>query len=438
MTRFFILAIIMLLAPALPAQGAAAAAGYIPYQSLELLPSTDYMEHQAMLSSVQRLYYRARRLDKHAKKLRANLRKLRKEQGETEQELVATQAKFFEVVKTIEERLRNAGLDDATLARARAMPRGPLRAERYGHACVLEAPDLAGHQKDLLQSLVVSTNAAQAALRSTGLAFQARLKGKEKASERGRIRQSFRTQHNDMEQRFWKVVAATLTEKQMRDVRKVLPLRHQSISDLRGHLYQLPGMTPSQGNRINAAYEELDSERAADDAEIRRLRGKLNTRGMKDAEVVALRRGIGEAQARVTELRNDFREAITQILNARQLSFIRATPPFISSQSRRRGLDGMFLEVTLSDAQIDALQAMQGVLQEGLVSLRKKLDHQTKALRGQVGSDSPQSMSMSMMQYAARGDAAVMRWDLARRAIRDVLDKEQIVQWVVAPERSGD
>ena len=79
------------------------------------------------------------------------------------------------------------------------------------------------------------------------------------------------------------------------------------------------------------------------------------------------------------------------------------------------------------------VQVLGEQVKQRVQKAQRRAQEKAREMGGEVGSDSPQAMTMQMMQRnsAARNFAIVRKG--ARRALLEVLTTEQVTNWVVAP-----
>ena len=420
------------------AQQDKAAGLWIPAESIEMLPIRDAEKREAIRAAYRPIYRQIGRLYNRTQALtKKRDGQKKKQQGKaakkTQAELNKAQAQLKRKLEELHVKLKEAGLTDADLARARKMPRGALRLERCTHALMLETPDLTPTQKDLLQTLCVGVDASQAALRATRERLGKQLAGEENAQQRELLTRGLRRQHQLIENRLWRSVGYILTADQMRGLRALMPIRYQQHRDLRGHLYMVPGLSPSQGLRINSWYTEVESESAADRAAVQRANKQLGDRSIAQEQRAQLQQERARAQKRLQTKNIEFRDALRTTLNEEQLNHIRSVPPLLSPQDIREGPGPLLRQGDLSEMQKERLRHLQKQVERRNREIRKKAQREIQSLSKEVGADSPQGAMMEMMQAGARAEAYAIRDEMAHHAVLEVLTPEQILRWVVTP-----
>mgnify|MGYP007059551772 FL=1 len=65
--------------------------------------------------------------------------------------------------------------------------------------------------------------------------------------------------------------------------------------------------------------------------------------------------------------------------------------------------------------------------------IQKETREKVKGLQGEVGAESPQAMTMQMMQQGAQAELVLAYDEAARTAVLEVLEPKQILGWIVTP-----
>jgi len=339
-------------------------------------------------------------------------------------------ARLAKVLDDFRKRLSAAGLDDAQIERLRRMPRGRLREERYNHRVLLETPELTPVQAAFLRQSIAAADAAQLAAELQGEAL-AKVLGKEQEMERKRL-QSMTGQHvRAVEKRFWRLAYYALRPVQMRAARRLFSPRYRAIPQLREQLLQLPGMTPSQGTRVLALFAELESEGAADNAAIRRLRRVQADRSLKGGKRAQVNRELGRAYRRAGARGQAFREALLDLLQPDQRDALRAGPPILGISDRNRPpweiAHGMVLRAEQAAAVAELRRTGEGMRRRVGGAERKAVGK----LRAEIGPDSPQAMTMMMMGRQAGGEILRGYRELGGRLVLEILAPDQLLGWMV-------
>lgn len=312
----------------------------------------------------------------------------------------------------IREALVEAGVDPRVAERIERLPPGPLLVERYAADLPLAAPDLTKEQRDLLEHLHPAVLAAQWAL---VVQRDRLLPGLKDEPTRRQVAESFDRQVRQIEQRYWRVVGTVLTEAQRVAIHPLLPQPYHRPPDLAGHVYQAPGLTIAQAGRIRALIAEFESETAADSAEIRRLKSGPE----HDAAVDR----IGELLRRIVAQANE-------ILTPEQLRYIDALPPLVGPGER----GGEFvLEMGLTPEQQARAKPLVEETKRRVEEARRKAEEKVREMQGEVSGESPQAMTMQMMQQGAAGDAARIVEEAARKGLLEIVDKKQVLGWILSP-----
>ncbi len=312
----------------------------------------------------------------------------------------------------VREALVEAGVDPRVAERIEGLLPGPLLVERYASDIPLAAPDLAPRQKELLEHLHPAVLAAEWAL---VVQRDRLLPGIRDETTKRQIQESFDRQVREIEKRYWRVVGTVLTEEQRLAIHPLLPQPYHRPPDLPGHVYQVPGLTLAQAGKIRALIAEFESESAADAAEIRRLKQGPE----HDAAV-----------DRVGELLKTIVARANTILTPGQLRYIDALPPLVGPNER----GGEFvLEMGLTGEQQALAKPLVEETKRKVEEARRKAEEQVREMQGEVSGESPQAMTMQMMQQGAAGDAARIVEEAARKGLLEIVDKKQVLGWILSP-----
>ncbi len=310
------------------------------------------------------------------------------------------------------EALVEAGIDPRVAERIDRLPPGPLLVERYAADIPLAAPDLTPKQRELLEHLHPAVLAAEWAL---VVQRDRLLPGIQDEPTRRQVAESFDRQVREIEKRYWRVVGTVLTEEQRAAIHPLLPQPYFRPPDLPGHVYQAPGLTVAQAGRIRALIVEFESESAADGAEIRRLKDSPERDAAIDRVGELLRKIVDQANA---------------ILTPEQLRYIDALPPLVGPGER----GGEFvLEMGLTPEQQERGKPLVEETKRKVEEARRKAEEKAREMQGEISGESPQAMTMQMMQQEAAGEAARVVEEAARKALLEIVDKRQVLGWIISP-----
>ncbi len=313
----------------------------------------------------------------------------------------------------VREALIERGIDPRVAERIDRLPPGPLLVERYAADLPLAAPDLTPKQRELLEHIHPAVLAAQWAL---VVQRDRLLPGVQDEPTRRQIAESFNQQVRAIEHRYWRVVGTVLTEEQRVAIHPLLPQPYVRPPDLPGHVYQAPGLTVAQAGKIRALIVEFESESAADTAEIRRLREGPE----RDAAIDR----IGDLLKRIVEQANT-------ILTPEQLRYIDGLPPLVGPGER----GGEFvLEMNLTPEQQALGKPLVEETKRKVEEARRRAEEKAREMQGEVSGESPQAMTMQMMQAEAAGDAARIVEEAARKGLLEIVDKRQVLGWIISPK----
>lgn len=312
----------------------------------------------------------------------------------------------------VREALVEAGVDPRVAERIERLLPGPLLVERYAADIPLAAPDLTQEQRELLEHLHPAVLAAEWAL---VVQRDRLLPGIRDEPTRRQIEESFDRQVREIERRYWRVVGTVLTGEQRLAIHPLLPQPYHRPPDLAGHVYQAPGLTLAQAGKIRALIAEFESESAADGAEIRRLKQGPEHDAAVDRVGELLRKIVAQAN---------------EILTPEQLRYIDALPPLVGPGER----GGEFvLEMGLTPEQQEIARPLVEETKRRVEEARRRAAEKVREMEGEISGESPQAMTMQMMQQGAAGDAARIVEEAARKGLLEVLDKRQVLAWIVSP-----
>jgi hypothetical protein len=322
------------------------------------------------------------------------------------------------------------GLTDGMLVQMAAAPRGEGRVERYSHQLVLLLEGLDSRQRAIFERVVPEIDGAYLAAEALKDRTELALKqsGLEKRELQG-VLYGFRRQTNVVETRFWRLVDYVLTDDQKAALWEMLPTRMRRHATPEEHVYELPGLEPSQGARVKSLVTEIQAESAPDQALVDRTRLAQKDRTLGKPERLALLAEQRDANQRLQALRRFAHEATLEILTDEQIHAMKAIPPRVSINDRRRDGRRVFEGMTFSAAQQDGMARLRKEGREAAEAYRERVRALQKET-GEVGPDSPQMMMMEMMSASARGEALAMQRVLLGRAFREILTPDQVSGWV--------
>ncbi len=325
--------------------------------------------------------------------------------------------------KTREE-MHAAGLDDAVAEAILRTAPGPLLAERCAHRLLLATTGLGGSQAALLLEVVRAADAAQRALDLRRRGVTADLQLPEEDLRVRAAREALDRQIREIEIRLWRIAGYALDRAQRIELRKRLPLTHQQVPDLLGHVYLLPDLTPEQATRVVALATEFGSESAADQAEMQRLQAATP----RDEQAI---RDLGDRLA--DRLRATLEEG-RRIFTPEQALELDALAPLLSPQDRKHHPGEIVAKLDLSFEQRAKLGGLGGRI-EGLVEAAKlRAQQRTKGLDGEIGPEAPQNRMMEMAGAYVEAATVAAIETTAREAVLEVLTPAQVAAWVVSPE----
>lgn len=330
-------------------------------------------------------------------------------------------------------KLLDAGTDPRVVKLMQEVGGGPLLQTRYAHRVALEAPDLTERQREVLWELVLGAGASQYSLHvhRERMLKELALPGQDPKARQ--IRESYDRQIRDIEKRLWRVVGWALTQKQRAALKKLYPASYANIPNIQGHLYQLPNLSASQASRVAALIREFESENAADTAELQRTRRRLNDRTLTDGERDALRLVYLEAEDRVSDRTGQLMKRGRAIFDDDQIEMIDALVPLQGPQDRRRNPGDILPRLGVTPEQGKRLKELGDIAREKAKRAQATARKARGEMGGDVGSESPQAMTMQMIGNRARGETIIAMEEVAHTAVLEVLEPRQLLGWILAP-----
>ncbi|MHC4549358.1 MAG: hypothetical protein ACYTEZ_11340 [Planctomycetota bacterium] len=327
----------------------------------------------------------------------------------------------------VTEALRLAGVDENVAQRLQELYPGPLLVERYAHGLVLEAPYLTERQRALFEHLHPSVLAAQWALWGQRRRLETDEGLKQDEVLRRRLAGDFDRQIREMEKRYWRIVGYALTVAQRAALHELMPQPYRRPPNVQGHVFMLPGLTPSQASRIRALITEYESETAADTAELQRLRA--------DRELAAAERQRRSEAAtdRVAEVLRGIVERSREIITPAQMEHLDALPPLLSPGERRQNPGDFLQRMGLMPEQQQRLQALVAGVQKKVQAAHERARGKLAGMEGELGAEAPQAMTMQMMRQDVDTTRILALEEAARTAVLEILDPKQILGWIITP-----
>ncbi|MHC4974497.1 MAG: hypothetical protein ACYTG3_19455 [Planctomycetota bacterium] len=326
----------------------------------------------------------------------------------------------------VREALVLAGIDEKVSERLDSLYPGPLLVERYSHGLVLELEDLTDQQQELLNHLHPSVLAAQWSLWWQRRKLEQDAGLKENEILRRRLLDASSRSIREIEKRYWRVVGYALTVEQRAALHKWLPQPYQRPPNLQAHVFQVPGLTPSQASRIQALITEYGSETAADTAEIQRLQAD------REMDAAGKQKAIEAATDRVADVLKAVVERSREILTAEQLRHIDALPPLLTPGERNQTAN-YIKQMGLRPEQMRRLEKLAAEVMAKVQAAQQRAREKLGGMQGELGSDSPQAMTMQMMQQNVNSTRMLAMERAAHTAVLEILEKRQVLGWVLTP-----
>jgi hypothetical protein len=352
-------------------------------------------------------------------------------------ELVRIRDAFAPLIAELLDVVRPLGIDDAVLASLRDAPQGPMREERQAVRLVLRVPELTDDQRRLHARLGPAVEGALVGLRIQKRRLQELVAHEEEGLDADTIRRAMAqldAQAEALQKRFWRVVDATLDPAQRVALRRRLPTKLTKLRDALGHLFLLPGLTTSQGARLQSLLVRMDAESAADKALIARIQAQFAEGDLSGPERRDLQRQKREADARQADLLLASVEEGRAILTPEQYAAFRAVPPMLTAQERGADLKDVLDAIALRPDQVEALREIRreyGPVRGEMMQRMAAIALQAE----EYGPDSPQREMMQMMRYQVFADGLAAARAAAAELFREVLTPDQVMGWVLGVEK---
>jgi len=343
-------------------------------------------------------------------------------------ELVRKLAPLMGKEEGVREALVLAGIDEKVSERLASLYPGPLLVERYSHGLVLELPDLTERQRVLFTHLHPSVLAAQWSLSWQRRKLEQDAALKKDEILRRRLLDASSRSIREIEKRYWRVVGYALTVEQRAALHTWLPQAYQRPPNLQAHVFQVPGLTPSQASRIQALITEYASETAADTAEIQRLQAN------REMDAAQKQRAIEAATDRVADVLRAVVERSHKILTPDQLRHIDALPPLLTPGERNQTANYV-KQMGLRPEQMKRLEKLAAEVMAKVKAEQARAREKLGGMQGELGGDSPQAMTMQMMQQNVNATRMLAMEEAAQVAVLEILDKRQVLGWVITPRR---
>lgn len=413
---------------------ASAAHPAVPARRLAWLPLHP-IERFALLERHPRLVGRlgalAGRADKYAKqledkKLESSARaKIEAQQAATDAEAAEALAALFAVE-------RPATMTDEVLLALAKAPAGPHDALRHAMRLAFVAPRLEPQQEALLAHVFARVEGALLAMATLsqhgGTALGA---GEGNAEENAaRVRRNLDQYVRGIERRWWQLADCVLDGTQRATWFRAVPPQWQEKADALEHIYDLPGLEPSQGTRVIALLTELESESAPEQATQVRLRQALSPKDLDAGERKRLRKELDETDARLRTIGIRVAEETKALFTPDQLAAWYAIPPRLTGNDRRERPERVLEGLHLLPGQAEALAALR-VEYAGRVAEFQKDVREIQSGAAEYGPDSPQMMDVMMQMAGVRGTGASLGREALGRVFLDILEPDQVARWTL-------
>jgi hypothetical protein len=399
----------------------------------DLLPFND-LEREDFYAKHGVLVYRLKSLDDKVQKLAKQQAKKglpAAERTKLQKEIRRLRIQTTALRHRLTEAVMDSGVDGKLIAYMNHAPKGAGRLERYSHGLVLLLDDLDAEQRGIFERVVAQVDGAYAAL--TAQKERTLLALKQSKLDKDEVRAvggTFDRQMRIVDQRLWMLVDLLLTREQKVSIWRSLPQRMKRKSQAVEHLYQLPGLTPSQATRLKSALTEMEQEASPDQAAVKRIQAQLRNRKLPKADRDRLGKERSAAYKRLSELRRFATDATRSILSEEQWQEYLSIPPRLSTNDRSGSYNRILQGFKPTAAQNAKMKALQQELREE----RRATALRMRELRRQsadYGPDSPQMMSMQMMMAGAKGEGAASGRAYLRGMFAQVLTPDEVTRWVM-------
>lgn len=408
----------------------------IPFNpaNFELLPLDD-VERVRMWREHPTLMTRLTVLGNRAKKLREQYYK-RKNKNDAGSKKLTNQIEQLKsnvgrIMAAAKDTLAEYGVTPEVLALLEQAPRDQMyRIERYAHSLVLSI-DLEPKQRALFERIVPEVNGAYYSLIAQRRRLDLVAKQTEVDKDRANaLRRTFDQQLRWNDKRFWMLVDYVLDEEQRLALKERLPTKFQRIQNGIEHLYQLEGITPSQGARAKSILTEFEAEAAPDQALVKRARSMRGRSDITAADRKRMQTEIKEANERLQDLQLHMARAFKEVLTDKQEALYKGIPPRLSHVDRRRDFRYIFDGMPFSAEQERKIGALRKLHRETQRRMQKEVG-EIRRKGTDFGADSPQMemMNMEMAGVAAKGYA--LQRKVIGEVFTDILVPDQVSGWLL-------
>jgi hypothetical protein len=235
-----------------------------------------------------------------------------------------------------------------------------------------------------------------------------------------------------VERRFWRAAYYVLEPAQTRAVRELFSPRYRQYPELPQQLQTLPELTASQSVRLRALFAEIESENAADQAEVRRNAVRLREPDLAAEERGSLHRANGAAYRRMEERNEAHVAAIRATLTPGQLDALHARPPVLNLGEILQSPLELLKDMRLSPEQAARVQQVEHEIRKARGGVGAA-EREMGTMMSEIGPESPQMMAVETARQGARGRLAEALRDAGRTLFAGILTPEQACAWVVAP-----
>ena len=405
-------------------------------EHLDLLPLGEFERedvrkaHPELSQRLQSLAGRIRNLENKLQKTDKKKKDAKKAAQKMRAEIARLHAAADVPLAELRDELLAHGLTDGMLIQMARAPQGAGRVERYSHQLVLLLDGLTPAQRTIFERVVPEVDGAY--LSAEALKDRTELALKQSGLEERQVQgvlYGFRRQTNIVESRFWRLVDYVLEDDQKAALWEMLPTRIRRHATPQDHVFALPGLAPTQGARVQALITEIEAESAPDQALVSRVRKQLREKGLSREDRAALAQEQREANQRLQVLRRFAYDVTKEVLTEEQIHAMKAIPPRVSSNDRRKDGRRVLAGMEFTAAQQEQMEQLRKEGRQAAKAYRARMQELRKET-GEVGPDSPQMMMMEMMSASARGEALAMQRALLGRVFREVLTPDQVSGWV--------
>jgi len=119
-----------------------------------------------------------------------------------------------------------------------------------------------------------------------------------------------------------------------------------------------------------------------------------------------------------------------RILTPAQIEHIDALPPLLTPGERNQTAQ-YIQQMGLRPEQMERIQALAAGVTAKVKAEQQRAREKLGGMQNELGSDSPQAMTMMMMQQNVNATRMLAMEEASHTAVLEILDKRQVLGWVI-------